>query len=357
MNGGAHSLVAFAAVLRSAGVPANPEAVRTFFEAAPLLPPEDLYWAGRATLVTSPEHIPIYDAAFLRCFGRDGDDQADQAVDDAPPAGWRPPSAVADDGDETGDPHGTASPVERLSDKHFSRLSEEEWAQLVDLMLSLPALVPRRRARRYARGGPGPVDARRLLRSASRTGGEPFHLPRRHRRQQPRSLVFVLDVSGSMAAYSRALMLFAHAVAHSGSPVEAHAFGTRLTDLTEAVGLSSFDSVLEVARASVPDWDGGTRIGDAFSQLLDDHGTRTRFREAIVVICSDGLDTGDPEFLAIQTERLQRTVHRVVWLNPLKGDEHYQPLARGMRAALAHVDDFASCHNLNALRSAFANLV
>jgi uncharacterized protein with von Willebrand factor type A (vWA) domain len=161
--------------------------------------------------------------------------------------------------------------------------------------------------------------------------------------------VFLLDVSGSMTDYSRALLLFAHALLRGDSRFEAFCFGTRLTRLTTALAGADPDEALRRAADEAVDWDAGTRIGESLKTFLDDYGHRGLARGAVVVVCSDGLEVGDPALLAEQAARLARLAHRVVWLNPLKGDPAYEPLTRGMRAALPHVDAFASGHNLASL--------
>jgi uncharacterized protein with von Willebrand factor type A (vWA) domain len=152
-----------------------------------------------------------------------------------------------------------------------------------------------------------------------------------------------------MADYSRALVMFAHAALRGNPHWEAFCFGTRLTRVTSALAEADPDEALRRAAEEVFDWDGGTRIGESLKRFLDDFGHGGLARGAVVVVCSDGLETGDPELLAEQMARLSRLAHRVVWLNPLKGDPAYEPLARGMQAALRHVDVFASGHNLASL--------
>jgi uncharacterized protein with von Willebrand factor type A (vWA) domain len=192
---------------------------------------------------------------------------------------------------------------------------------------------------------------RRTLRRSLRTGGEPIERAWRTRRIRERRVVLLLDVSGSMSDWSRPLVLFAHAAVRSNRSWEAFCFGTRLTRLTRALSAPSPDEALRRAAQAAPDRDGGTRIGESLKAFLDDHGRRGLARSAVVVIASDGLETGDPALLAEQAARLARLAHRVVWLNPLKGDPAYEPLTRGMRAALPHVDELASCHNLASLEA------
>jgi uncharacterized protein with von Willebrand factor type A (vWA) domain len=162
-------------------------------------------------------------------------------------------------------------------------------------------------------------------------------------------MVLLLDVSGSMAPYSRALLLFAHATLRADARFEAFCFGTRLTRVTRSLREGAPDAALARATGGVVDWGGGTRIGESLKTFLDRYGHGGLARGAITIVCSDGLDRGDPDLLAGQAARLARLAHRVVWLNPLKEDPRYEPLARGMAAALPHVDVFASGHNLASL--------
>jgi uncharacterized protein with von Willebrand factor type A (vWA) domain len=184
-----------------------------------------------------------------------------------------------------------------------------------------------------------------------RTHGELIRLDRRTRRTRPRPLVLLLDVSGSMTPYARALLQFAHATAHGAARVETFCFGTRLTRLTRVLQRRRPDEALLEAAALVTDWDGGTRIGASLRSFLREWGRHGMARGAVVIVCSDGLDRGDPEELAGQMRRLHRLAHRVVWVNPLKGDPRYEPLARGMAAALPHIDDFVSGHDLASLEA------
>jgi uncharacterized protein with von Willebrand factor type A (vWA) domain len=329
------TIVRFGRALRTEGVPAGPDRVAELCRAAPLLPAEDLYWAGRATLVSKPEHIPTYDAVFGRFFG-------------PPTPSQGPPVQIRVQMEAEADV-GLASAVELLKDKSFSRCSQEELSQLAELMSRIELSVPRRRTRRRETSRAGLPDLRRTLRRSFRTGGDPLERAWRRRRRRPRRLILLLDVSGSMDAYSRALVMFAHAALRSDPRWEAFCFGTRLTRVTRALTGSDPDEALLRAAAEVLDWDGGTRIGDSLKRFLDEYGHSGLARGAVVVICSDGLEVGDPEVLAEQMARLSRLAYRVVWLNPLKEDPSYQPLARGMHAALPYVDHFWSGHSLASL--------
>jgi uncharacterized protein with von Willebrand factor type A (vWA) domain len=330
---GVGALTAFGRALRAEGMPVGTGRIASFCQAAALLEAGDLYWAGRSTLVGRREQIPVYDRVFRAFFG----------AEVAPPPQRRRASAVVEE------EVALASPIEQLRRKSFSRCSQEELAQLAALLAQLRLTVPTRRTRRLAPSRAGVPDLRRTLRRSFRTGGEPLDRQFRVRRRRRRRLVLVLDVSGSMADYSRALLVFAHAALRADRRWEAFCFGTRLTRVTRALGVSRPDEALDRAAAEVVDWSGGTRIGESLKALLDEYGHRGLVRGAVVVLCSDGLEIGDPALLADQMARLSRLAHRVIWLNPLKGDEAYEPLARGMRAALPYVDTFAAGHNLASL--------
>jgi uncharacterized protein len=319
-------LAAFARALRDAGLAVALARTIEFCRAAALLPAEDLYWAGRLTLVSRPDEIPIYDRVFRA------------ELEQEPPRG-----RVQIVREEVA----LASPQELLRTKSFAELTDEELAQVAALMPRLRLTVPRRRTRRREPARTGVPDLRRTLRRSFRTGGEPLERAWRTRRRRRRRLVLLLDVSGSMADYSRALVLFAHAALRADTRWEAFCFGTRLTRITRTLAGADANEALRRAAAEVVDWSGGTRIGDSLRALA---GTNV-VRGAIVVVCSDGLDVGAPELLREEMARLSRLAYRVVWLNPLKEDPAYEPLARGMQAALPHIDAFLSGHNLASLEA------
>ena len=320
-------LVAFARALRDEGVAADPARVIEFCRAASLLAPEDLYWAGRLTLCSCEGDIRVYDRIF-------------RAELDTEPPRTRGVTVVEE-------PVALASERELLREKSFAELTDEELAEVAVLMRQLRLSPPPRRTRRRERARAGAPDLRRTLRRSFRTGGEPVERAWRRRRRKQRPLVLLLDVSGSMADYSRALLLFAHAALRADARWEAFCFGTRLTRVTTALAEADADDALRRASTEVFDWSGGTRIGEAVKGLIAAQVTRG----AVVVICSDGLDVGDPDLLREAMARLGRLAHRVVWLNPLKEDPAYAPLARGMQAALPHVDAFLDGHNLASLEA------
>ncbi len=193
------------------------------------------------------------------------------------------------------------------------------------------------------------VDVRRTVRRSFASLGEPVRREWREPSERLRRLVVLLDVSGSMEPYARAFLRFMHAAMVGRQRVEAFTLGTRLTRITRELSHRDPDKALARTSQQVADWSGGTRIGECLRNFNDRWGVRGMARGAIVVVLSDGWDRGQPEVLGEQMRRLQRVAHRVVWVNPLKVTPGYAPLARGMAAALPHVDAFVEGHSLAAL--------
>jgi uncharacterized protein with von Willebrand factor type A (vWA) domain len=349
--GGVERLVAFGRLLRAEGLAVGTGRINDFCRAAALLPPQDLYWAGRGTLVARRDDIAVYDRVFRAFFGEEPPAPAEAP---RPPVTQRSGSTSdagqGAEGEQDVQPELLlASTVELLKDKSFARCSHDELALLAELMMRVKLAVPTRRSRRRQRSRAGAPDLRRTIRRSFRTAGEPIERHFRERRRRKRRLVLFLDVSGSMASYSRALLVFAHAALRADPRWEAYCFGTRLTRLTRALGTVDPDTALEAAASEVFDWDGGTRIGESLQKFLSTQPEIAR--GAVVIVCSDGLEVGDPSLLAAQMARLSRLAYRVVWLNPLKEDPAYEPLARGMAACLPYIDLFVSGHNLASLET------
>ena len=318
---------------------------------------DDVYWGGRATLIHRPEDIPVYDAVFDHYWRR-------SAISIGRPVEEETITLALDDddgGSSDGDDDGESGPVlsvrysdtEVLRDKDFAVYSDAELAEARRLMtqLRLCASPRRSRRRRRSKGTSGRPDLRRTVRRALRTGGEPIVRAFDEPGERPRRLVLLLDVSGSMEAYARALARFVHAAVVGRTKVEAFAVGTRLTRITRELQSRDPDAALAKAGAAVSDWSGGTRLGDGLRQFNDEWGVRGMARGAIVVVLSDGWDRGDPAVMAEQMERLHRVAFRVIWVNPLKASPGYAPLAQGMAAALPHVDEFVEGHSLSSLET------
>ena len=363
------TLVGFSRELRTAGLNVGSGDILAFCSAMGSLDPSDLgdlYWAGRTTLVTRRESIPVYDEVFRRYFLGGADPVREmltlkaqataeaQAVLEVPATD--PPAAGRED--EQATLGLMASDAEALRHKSFTACTPEELAALRRIMARIRLTPPKRRTRRTRKAPSGrSPDLRRTVRESLRMHGEPAELYWRRRRVRLRPLILILDVSGSMADYSRNLLQFAYSAKRAADRVEVFCFGTRLTRVTKALDRRRPDDALELAAQTVFDWEGGTRIGASLDAFVREWGRRGLCRGGIVVICSDGLDRGDPEVLARAMERLARLSHRVVWMNPHKGDnQNFRPSTLGMMVAAPHVDVILSGHDLSSLEE-FATLL
>jgi uncharacterized protein with von Willebrand factor type A (vWA) domain len=351
------TMVGFVRTLRAAGVGADPERAQAMMAALghlDVLDPQDVYWAGRLTLCAGPDDLARYDRCFAAYFSgataRPGQSRPRppvimQRVATAP-AGSR------DDEDEDAKDvrAATASAVEVLRHRDLARLSPAERAEVNRLIALLDASTDLRRSRRFAAAPSGPLDRERTFRTVLRRGGEISRLHHRAHRRKPRRIVLLIDVSGSMSPYADALLRFCHAALRAGArTTEAFSVGTHLTRLTRELGHRDPDTAMTAASAAIPDWSGGTRLGEELKEFLDRFGQRGVARGAIVVIASDGWERGDAGLLGEQMARLHRLAHRVVWANPHKARPGYEPLTAGMAAALPYVDDFVAGHSLGAL--------
>lgn len=245
----------------------------------------------------------------------------------------------------------TYSPDAAWRQKDFASFTPNDVAQAGIALANLAWSPGTRVTRRWIPGRGGPVDLRRLLRANAKYGSELVTIPRRMRRVTPRPLILICDVSGSMDPYTRMLLLFAHLIAARRRRVEVFVFSTRLARVTRQFAAVRVDAALARVARAVGDWSGGTRIGDAIHTFNVEWGRRVLSRSPVVLLISDGWDLGEPDLLAREISRLQRSVSRLVWLNPLLGSPGYEPLTRGMRAALPFVDDFLPVHNMASLES------
>ena len=346
---------ALARRLREAGVPVTPDRAVGFARALGLTRPVSrrrLYWTARSVFVSDQAHVAAFDRVFADVFGArtfEGEPPEDvsgataEGSIDIPSGDGR-----SREGDELDVPVALASDEERLRSKRFDSLEPGELAQLYRLMAQLELATPLRRTRRQERGRHGrDVDLRRSLRASLRTGGEPLALARRQRRIQPRRLVMLCDISGSMEPYARAYLQF---LVCAGRGAEAFVFATRLTRVTRALATRSPERAIQLAAAAAPDWSSGTRIGEALRAFNDRHGRRGMARGAVIVILSDGWERGDPALVEREMARLARLAHRIVWVNPRVSAAGFSPRTGGMAAALPHVDALVSGHSLDALR-------
>ena len=352
------TIVGFARTLRAAGVEAAPGRVQALVDALSVLDPTDhdqLYWAGRTSLCASHDDVERYDRVFEAYFRGEAPHERLRAVSPPRTSSMRPslvdalPPRGAEDDASVPVAVPDASSTEQLRHRDFAAMGDAERAMVDRLLARLRLPGELRRTRRHQPGGGTTLDRRRILRDVLRHG-EPRRLHRRTHRHRPRRIVLVVDVSGSMSAYATALLRFAHAASVRGAtPTEVFTLGTRLTRVTTELGHRDPDTAMAAVSRAVPDWSGGTRLGPLLKELLDRWGQRGLVRGAVVVVLSDGWERGDVALLDEQMGRLARLAHRVVWANPRKAREGFEPTAAGLAAALPHVDDFVSGHSIAAL--------
>ena len=350
-------LAGFAEALRHAGAAVTADRVHMFLRAVAALDATsaaDVYWAGRAALCAGPDDTPRYDEVFAAWFSGDlpGGATRRRLAPAVASAGLVEAPDAGGDGDEA--VHATASDADVLRHRDVADLSESERAEVQRLFGTLRPRVPVRRSARRRPSHTGEIDPRRTLRAQLRQVGEPARVLRRRRSTRPRRVVMLVDVSGSMAPYADSLLRLAHTLARSAPRrVDVFTVGTRLTRVTHALRHRDPERALRAAGDAVPDWSGGTRLGEVLKVFLDRWGQRGMARRSVVVVCSDGWERGDAALLAEQMRRLAGLAHRVVWLNPHRGKAGYQPVQAGIVAALPYVDDLVAGHSL----AAFADLL
>lgn len=342
-------LLGFARALRAAGLLITADRARTLVEAIAAVGLEDVrrvYWAGRASTCSCPEDLADYDKVFVAWFhGMTVSNRPsnDGSAVDATELG----SADGDDDSESSTSRQwLASSEELLRNRDIAELSDEESKQLLRMFGSLRPELPTRRTYRREPWPRGVVDRARTLRQVRRSGGGSWRLAYSHASRRPRRVVMLIDVSGSMSVYADALLRLAHTM--RAKEVEAFTLGTRLTRVTGSLRIRDTERAVALAGSAVPDWSGGTRLGETLKVFLDRWGQRGMARGAVVVIFSDGWEVGDPNQLEDQMRRLARLAHRVIWVNPHKGAKGYEPVQKGMAAALPHCDGFVAGHSLAA---------
>ncbi|HET7037412.1 MAG TPA: VWA domain-containing protein [Thermomicrobiaceae bacterium] len=342
--------------------------------------------AGRACLITHRDDQEVYDLVFETFWhakpeflddylngnrsegetipGEEGDGEEQEGEGDGEQQSDRArrqrqevvqPNDQSESSDDSGEGDSEVlsySAAEMLRERDFADLSEDELVLTRRLMEQLQWQIGRRRSRRKVSSPKGRfIDPRRTMRRSLQTAGVPLKLSRRKIKTKPRQLVVICDVSGSMDRYSRILLQFIYAVENNMARVEAFVFGTRLTRITRLLYRRSVDEAMVRVAREVQDWSGGTRIGQSLQSFNAQWARRVLRNGAVVLIISDGWDRGDPEILRKEMERLQRSSYRLIWLNPLLGSPRYEPLTRGMQAAMPYIDDFMTVHNLASLEA------
>ena len=355
--------IEFAHDLRFHGMVIGSDDVITYLSAISVLNANDImdvYWSGRATLVRKKDSVPLYNKRFQAFFLDISDNEPDArkvklkssanagATLEVPNTEQGLPGEVIEDETRLGY---MASAADISRHKAFADCTDEELNRFRKLISMLKVSPPKRRTYRTQSTPKGKVlDMRRMARETMRSLGEPKDLMYIKRKEKLRSIVFILDVSGSMADYSRNLLQLAYSARRANTKVEVFCFGTRLTRITKSIDKRTPDEAMRLAGESVLDWDGGTRIGDAITAFVKESRRSRLGRGAIVVICSDGLDQGEPQVLDKSMQTLSRLAHRVVWVNPHKGDnEDYKPNTIGMIIADPYIDKIYSGHNYKSL--------
>ena len=356
------NLLRFGRTLRAAGLDAGPGRMVDVVGALQLMDldsPDSVYHTCRTLLVSRAEQIPIFDRVFHAFFS---------GARRAPPSPSAPASDPSDrrsgadrrlgevldldapgPSDETPVESGMWSDAGGIANKDFAAFTTDEIALGRAALERLQWNPGERRTRRWIAGRGPRIDLRRAIAHSLHTGGDIVSLPQRRRRSHPRTLIVLCDVSGSMERYSRMLLHFTHAITRKHREVEVFLFSTQLTRVTMDVRAKRLDTAVAGVSRAVPDWSGGTRIGEALAQFHRRWARRVLHRGPVVLLVSDGWDRGDPAMLREQVARLQRSSHRLIWLNPLIGTTDYAPLTRGLQAALPYVDDFLPARTLNDL--------
>jgi uncharacterized protein with von Willebrand factor type A (vWA) domain len=355
--------IEFAQDLRFHGLVIGSDDVITYLSAISVLDASDImdvYWSGRIALVRKKDNIPLYNKRFQAFFLDIGENEPDArkvklkssanagATLEVPNVEQGLPGEVIEDETRLGY---MASAADISRHKAFADCSDEEINRFRKLISMLKVSPPKRRTYRTQTTPKGKVlDMRRMARETMRSLGEPKDLMYIKRKEKLRSIVFILDVSGSMADYSRNLLQLAYSARRANTKVEVFCFGTRLTRITKSIDKRTPDEAMRLAGESVLDWDGGTRIGDAIAAFVKESRRSRLGRGAIVVICSDGLDQGEPQALDKAMQTLSRLAHKVIWVNPHKGDnEDYKPNTIGMMIADPYIDRIFSGHNFKSI--------
>jgi uncharacterized protein len=355
LRGGDEILLAFARALRAGGIAVTQDRAHEFLASAATLGADDpvaVRIAGRATLCASPDDLMRFDQIFEAFFNaRDGLPRPRPAAPTEPRFTDFPEEDASGEAEQTDEViRAAASATELLRQRDVASLTPAEKQRLDGMFATLRPRAPMRRTARHQSWHRGQVDASRTLRSSLRRLGEPSAIEWRRRGTRPRRVVLLVDVSGSMSSYADALLRLAHrltqALGQGNGPVETFTIGTRVTHITRAMRIRDPERALVAAGQTVPDWSGGTRLGETLRFFLDRWGQRGMARGAVVVVFSDGWERGDAALLGEQMARLRRIAHRVVWVNPHRGKDGYEAVQQGVVAALPHLHDFVAGHSL-----------
>ncbi|KAA3645687.1 MAG: VWA domain-containing protein [Chloroflexi bacterium] len=366
-----HNLVLFGRVLRKLGIESNANRIQSVISALQHIDigsKADFFYTVRCLLVQRAEDLPIFDKAFSAFWVKPKGqqlsitlpskrrEQDDPLIDNSVSANSTT-QPQQNNSETVLQSTLVYSPSERLHSKDFAELTSDEIHGIKAIIANTNWNLGLRRSRRKQRGMQTHIDWRRTVRQSLHTSGEIFEWARRDKKQKPRPIVILADISGSMEVYSRILLHFIYALnIHARQKVEAFVFSTRLTHITRQLKQSTPEVVFQKIGQHIPDWSGGTRIGAALKDFNFTWARRVSSQSASVLIISDGWDRGELDLLRTEISRLQRSSFRLIWLNPLLGDAKFKPKTRGLQAALPHIDDFLPIHNLNSLHQLAATL-
>lgn len=371
----ADNIITFVRTLRAAGLPVGTQQIIDGLKAVDTIgleSREDLYWALHGTIVRRRDHRPLFDQAFNVFWQNprllesvqgidlaellDGQADLDGFADKADAGTRRVQDALGQTKQlplmqkEQVLDAGSFSAREVLQTKDFEQMSDAELKEAVREVQKVRMIFPDIRSRRLQMSEYGPrIDRRRTFRNAVRPGGEVLPFERLRPRKVSPPIVALCDISGSMSAYTRVLLVFLHALAKDQHRVHSFLFGTRLSNITRQLRNKDVDEALALIGEHVNDWSGGTRIGKTIDQFNRDWSRRVLGQGATVLFISDGIDRDSGEGLSQQMERLAKSCRRLIWLNPLLRYEEFEPKAAGIKAILPHVDEFRTIHNLNSI--------
>ncbi|MGH2373820.1 MAG: vWA domain-containing protein [bacterium] len=357
------NVVGFCRLLRRRGLPIGPpeaaDALRAL-AAVDLADRHETYLALRAVLASGADAQRIFDAAFWEFWGARQRERESGTPGVEGTLALDPQRALDRvllewQGDEEGGDEGERvpaySPIEALTRKDFSAFTADELNEITAVVIAIARRVATRLSRRTRSARRGHlVDLRRTMRHSLRRGGEILEILRRERKLQKTRVVLLCDVSGSMDLYSRFLIQFVYALQHAVARVETFVFSTGLSRITGSLAHEDLRAALDEIARRVPDWSGGTKIGRSLQRFLAEYGANVLDARTVVIIISDGWDTGEVDILEAAMAELQRRSARVIWLNPLLASPGYEPICQGMRVSLPYVDVFAPAHNLESLR-------
>ena len=356
MTGPILDLATFAESLRHRGMTVTPDQVSDMARAITLVDASrrnHVYSALRSLAVTTPDERVPFDEEFIRFFEGNYRGQPTAKQSDSGTTLVMKPVLQSNDESAAGETSSQsgASAAENIAGRDFAELDENELIEARRLVMAMMWQPSDVRTRRWigAVGGPSP-DLRRTLRGTVRPEGDLIPIVRRQRRKRQRPLIIIADISGSMEKYADLFLVFAHAAQRRLEEVEVFTFSTRLTRITEDLRRRDTKTALAKVSASVRDWSGGTKIGEAFAEWNRLWSRRLSRGGPIALVLSDGWDCGDPELLSLEIARLSRSVHRVIWLNPLAARADYRPATRGMQAVMPHIDYLLPAASLTDLK-------